>query len=223
MVYAYYTALGSGLSHPGGADGASRPVVGPLALIAGSLLLLLCPLWLPPAGAGQVALAWDPVAVPTLAGYMLYYWHGRAGVPHRLDVGPQTTTTLTDLVDGETYTFAVSAYDTAGEESEASNLVTATSASGPTLVSPPLEAPLPGATVHFAWTAGGTAVEAWALEAGTSVGAQDLDASGPLGRALSTTVRGVPTDGTAIFVRLWSWSAGTWQAQDFQYTAAPTP
>lgn len=223
MVSQSGTAFGRGGSRRSGASGAAEPTAVSLPWRTGLCSLLVCTLWLSHAWAGQVALTWDPVAVPTLAGYTLYYWHGRAGVPHRLDVGPQTTTTLTDLVDGETYTFAVSAYDTAGEESETSNLVTATSASGPTLVSPPLEAPLPGATVRFAWTAGGTAVEAWALEVGTSVGAQDLDASGPLGRALSTTVRGVPTDGTAIFVRLWSWSAGTWQAQDFQYTAAPTP
>src|SRR5438046_2905522 len=88
----YYMVLGSVLSHPGGVDGASRPAVGSLDLIAGSLLLLLCPLWLPPACAGQVSLAWDPVAVPTLAGYTLYYWHGSAAVSHRHEVGQQTTT-----------------------------------------------------------------------------------------------------------------------------------
>ena len=223
MVHQYWTVLGRGLSHRVGAGGASGPSAVSLPVITGIMLLLGCTLWFSQALAGQVSLAWDPPLFTTPTGYKLYYWQGSAEVPQSIDVGNQTTYTLTGLVDGETYTFAVTAYDTTDTESDESNTATVTIPSGPTLVSPPPDATLPGPTVLFEWTAGGTSVAEWWLYVGTSTAANDLFNSGSLGSALSTTVSGLPTDGEAIFVRLWSRIKGTWQVHDFQYTAAPAP
>src|SRR2546428_5713513 len=120
--------------------------------------------------AGQVQLAWDaPATSTTPAGYTLYYWQEPAGVPQSVDVGPQTTSTLAGLVDGATYSFAVTDYDADGNESGESNVLTVTMSSGPTLVSPSPAAMLPGPTVRFAWTDGGAAVAEWWVYIGTSV------------------------------------------------------
>lgn len=95
--------------------------------------LLLCLGWAAQALAGQVQLAWDPTTTHTdgspatdLAGYRLYYWQASIGTLQRVDVGNTTTYTLTGLVDGGTYSLAVAAYDTAGNESANSNTITVT-------------------------------------------------------------------------------------------------
>src|SRR5882672_7851139 len=44
-----------------------------------------------------------------------------------------------------------------------------------------------------------------------------------LGSGLSVTVDGLPTDGEALFVRLWYLIDDTWQFTDSQYAAALTP
>ena len=194
--------------------------------LCGIMQLLVLLLGVAPALAGQVQLAWDaPDVSATPAGYLLYYWQEPAGVPQSVHVGLQTTYTLTGLAGGATYTFAVTAYDADGNESDYSNIVTVTMPAGPTLVSPPPASTLPGSTVLFAWTAGGAAVAEWWLYLGTSVGTNDLLDSGSLGGAHSLTVDGLPTDGEAIFVRLCSRVDvnGDWRCSDFPYAAALTP
>lgn len=187
--------------------------------------------------ATQAQLAWDaPEDSTAIVGYMFYYWQESEGSRHSVDVGPQTTYTLDGLDDGSTYFFVVTGYDSVGNESGESNIVpltrpsdptlimppdpTLTMPSGPTLVSPPLEAPLPGPTVLFEWTDGGTDVSEWGVFMGSSVGANYILDSGSLGSELSLIVEGLPTDGEAIFVRLWYMIEGTWQFSDFYYTAA---
>ncbi len=93
----------------------------PLCLLSGGLAQ---------AWAGQVQLAWNAPTTHTdgtpatdLAGYALY-WHDSTGVPQRVDVGNQTTYTLTGLPGGTTSTVDVTAYDTAGTESSPSNTLT---------------------------------------------------------------------------------------------------
>ncbi len=78
------------------------------------------------ASAGQVHLAWDAVSSPSLAGYRLYYGQTSGTYPTYIDVGLQTTATVTGLTAGQTYYFVVTAYDTAGDESGPSNTVTVT-------------------------------------------------------------------------------------------------
>lgn len=72
----------------------------------------------------QVTFAWDPNQESDLAGYKLYYTLDGSGVTNNVDVGNQITTTVTGLQEGGNYIFYVTAYDTAGLESDPSNPVT---------------------------------------------------------------------------------------------------
>jgi hypothetical protein len=73
------------------------------------------------AHSAQVTLAWDPNSEPDLAGYKIYY----DTEDHRvcIDVGNQTSFTVSDLKEGKTYVFAATAYDNYGNESGFSNKV----------------------------------------------------------------------------------------------------
>lgn len=192
--------------------------------LCGIMQLLVLIVGVASALASQVHLAWDaPDDSTPPAGYLLYAWQEPTEVPQSVHVGLQTTYTLSGLEDGATYVFAVTAYDAEGNESDYSNMVTVTIPGGPTLVSPPSAALLPGPTVLFAWTDGGAAVAEWWIYIGTAVGANDLLDSGSLGEAQSLTVDGLPTDNETIFVRLWYRVAGNWQCRDFPYAVALTP
>ena len=79
------------------------------------------------ARAGQVTLAWDANTEPELGGYKLYYGQTSGNYTWSVDAGNQTTYTLTGLTAGQTYYFAVKAYDRLGQnESAFSNAVQAT-------------------------------------------------------------------------------------------------
>jgi polysaccharide biosynthesis/export protein len=76
----------------------------------------------------QVPLTWsDPNNNPAdVGGYKLYYWQD-AAQKTAIDVGKQTVYTLTGLEAGQTYNFAVTAYDDpGGRESAYSNVVSQT-------------------------------------------------------------------------------------------------
>lgn len=70
-------------------------------------------------------LAWDPNQEPDLAGYKLYYGTSSGSYQQSLNVGNLTQYSLGGLQDGVTYFFAVTAYDTEGNESGYSNEVSA--------------------------------------------------------------------------------------------------
>ena len=89
-------------------------------VILGRLRLFLLPFFLPSlvaaATAGGVALSWDPNSEPDLAGYRIHY--GTAATPYDKLVDVTTTgATISNLVNGVTYTFAVTAYNASGNES----------------------------------------------------------------------------------------------------------
>jgi PKD repeat protein len=69
-------------------------------------------LYITNAQAGQAMLAWDVNTEPTLGGYQLYYGQASGNYTANVDVGKQTSYTLTGLTDGKTYYFAVKAYNT---------------------------------------------------------------------------------------------------------------
>lgn len=110
-------------------------------LVVLSVVHILTCLLIPhaPVLAGQVTLAWDAPDHPgEVEGYMLYYWQSTWQEPVRVDVGHQTTYTLTGLEDGKIYHFAVTAYTLdEEEESQFSNEVVTLISS-----SPPLEIPV---------------------------------------------------------------------------------
>ena len=83
-------------------------------------------LWAANASAGQASLAWDAVSAPNLSGYRLYYGQTSHTYTAHLDVGLQTSATVPGLTVGQTYYFAVTAFDSTGQESPFSNEVSAT-------------------------------------------------------------------------------------------------
>jgi hypothetical protein len=78
--------------------------------------------------AGNVNLAWDPVANAT--GYRLHYGTTSGSYPSSVDAKNQTTVTVFGLTDGTRYYFAVKAYNTT-TTSAFSNEVSAVPASSP--------------------------------------------------------------------------------------------
>ena len=79
--------------------------------------------------AAQVTLNWqDPNNNSAgVGGYNVYYWQTSWNIPASVNVGMQTTYTLTDMEAGQTYHFAVTAHDgNGGRESVYSNQVSKT-------------------------------------------------------------------------------------------------
>jgi Concanavalin A-like lectin/glucanases superfamily/Domain of unknown function (DUF4082)/Fibronectin type III domain len=84
------------------------------------------------AQARQVALAWDASTSPGVAGYQLSYGQISGSYAAQVDVGNQTSYTVTGLKDGATYYFAARAYNSGKTTwSEFSNEVSTTIPSGP--------------------------------------------------------------------------------------------
>src|SRR5262249_31169101 len=78
-----------------------------------------------------------------------------------------------------------------------------------------------GAAATFAWTSG-TGVSQYWLDVGSTPGGTQLY-SQSAGTNLSAIVNGLPTDGRAIYVRLWSLIGAGWYFNDYSYTAASQP
>ncbi len=86
------------------------------------------------------------------------------------------------------------------------------------LTTPTPGSTLSGSSVTFGWTAG-TSVSMYSFHLGTTgPGSADLYNSGNTA-ALSATVNGLPTNGTTIYARIYSWINGAWQTNDYTYTA----
>jgi murein DD-endopeptidase MepM/ murein hydrolase activator NlpD len=94
----------------------------------------------------------------------------------------------------------------------------ANSAQKAVLVSPAPNSTLPGATASFTWSTG-TGVSQYWLYFGTTAGGYELYSQSQ-GTNHSMTMNNLPTDGRAIYVRLWSLIGGAWQFNDTAYTAA---
>jgi hypothetical protein len=100
--------------------------------IAAALLIIQASL-VSPLQAAQVQLSWnapttnaDGTPLTDLAGYKVYYGQASKNYTFVVNVGNQSTYTVTGLQDGQTYYFAVRAYDTSGNESTFSNEVNLT-------------------------------------------------------------------------------------------------
>jgi hypothetical protein len=88
-----------------------RKLFGVLGMVG--LWMLLCA----PAWAGQsVSLSWNTNAGAAPAGYALYRGTSTGNYTTRIDVGTNTTVTLTGLKEGQTNFFAVAAYNAARVE-----------------------------------------------------------------------------------------------------------
>jgi len=86
------------------------------------LLLIPCTLYLIPAtllaaGTAQVKLAWDANTDPGIAGYKIHYGTTSGDYDSFIDVGNNTTCTISGLDEGTIYYFAATAYVSGGVES----------------------------------------------------------------------------------------------------------
>jgi len=80
---------------------------------------------------------------------------------------------------------------------------------------------LPGSSVQFSWSAGSGATAYW-LDAGSTPGGNQYFQSGNLGNVLTTTVNGLPTNGSMVYVTLYSYAGGQWLNNQYTYTAFNT-
>jgi hypothetical protein len=71
--------------------------------------------------AGHVTLAWEPSSDTNVVGYNIYYGVASHTYPNMINVGNVTNTTISGLVGGTVYYFAVTAYDGFGDESDFSD------------------------------------------------------------------------------------------------------
>ncbi len=127
-----------------------------------SLLLLLYFLLVPAAIclSADVTLSWDPSPSPDVQGYYVYYKLNDPTLPFDgtganegsspIDANSNLTATLTGLSDSGTYYFTITAYDTEGNESTFSNIVSSSSAV-PALLSPAQNATNEPIPVTFQW------------------------------------------------------------------------
>src|SRR5437867_3419151 len=73
------------------------------------------------ASAASVTLVWNASPGTNIAGYNVYYGVASRTYTNKVNVGNATNATVSGLIAGTTYFFAVSAYDTYGLESDYSN------------------------------------------------------------------------------------------------------
>jgi hypothetical protein len=91
-------------------------------ITSGSLAFVIC--WVPLVQAAQsVSLTWSPSHSSNIIGYRLYYGTTSKVYTQKVSVGNTTATSVSNLTDGKTYFFAVSAYTTTSAESVLSNEV----------------------------------------------------------------------------------------------------
>ena len=78
---------------------------------------------------------------------------------------------------------------------------------------------LPGNSVTFQWTSSNTATAYW-IDVGSTQGGNNYYQSGSLPTTtLSQTVNNLPTDGSNIYVTLWTEINGQWANNQYTYTA----
>src|SRR5438067_858385 len=95
--------------------------------------------------AGSVTLAWDPD--PNVAGYRLYSGTTRGVYTQTTEVGSAVSASVSNLANGNTYFFVVTAYNAAAVESAPSNEVSyIASTSTPTPTPSPTPTPTPSPT-----------------------------------------------------------------------------
>src|SRR5262249_21021360 len=78
--------------------------------------------------AADLKLAWDPSTDGVTTGYMVFIGQSSGSYSQQINVGATTSCTVTNLSPGTTYYFAVRGYDAAGDLSNSSNEISATTA-----------------------------------------------------------------------------------------------
>jgi hypothetical protein len=125
-------------------------------LVVGALLLATY------AHAATVTVVWNANAEPDITGYYVVYGTASGIYTSRLDAGNQTQLQIPNLVDGQTYYFAVQAYNSFGEWSDTSAEVSAHVGPAPLMS---VDTPAHGGTVR-----GDFALSGWAIDRGAPTG-----------------------------------------------------
>ena len=92
-----------------------------LVVLSASVLMASFPS--PHIYAAQVKLAWTQSLGPDVIGFKVYYGTATRSYSHAVDVGPSNFCLVSGLLDGKTYYFATTAYNTSRIESVFSNEV----------------------------------------------------------------------------------------------------
>jgi hypothetical protein len=153
--------------------------------------------------------------------YWLYVSNSASGEGDldSVDTGSQTTSTLTNLpLDGSTiYVRLCSLIN--GVWNYADYSFVAAGRSLAAMISPANGSTLPGATATFQWSTGAGVSQYWLYVSNLAPGGQDIY-SASQGSNKSRTLTGLPTDGSTIYVRLWSEIGAAWQFSDYSYTCS---
>lgn len=95
-----------------------------LAALSSLVLVLVAILsFLTTAHAAQVTVAWDANSDPGVIGYRVHYGTVSGSYTSHVDVGNVTSCVISELLEGLTYYFAATAYDSDGNESDYSSAV----------------------------------------------------------------------------------------------------
>ena len=154
--------------------------------------------------AAQVQMAWDSHSASDVAGYKLYYGQTSSNYQSTVDVGNQTTYPLSGLAEGQTYYFAVTAYDASGNESDFSNEMSTTILDS----GPPTDGSIgvsPGATTTYTLTATGPGGSVTAPVTVTVVPVAVFSASPTAGPAPLAVTFADASTGT---IASWAWDFG---------------
>jgi hypothetical protein len=139
------------------------------------------------------------------------------------DMGTNQQATVTNLpVDGSTLYVRLWSYiDTGWQYNDytykAAGTLTPVKAA---MTAPAAGSTLAGTSATFQWSAG-SGVARYHLFVGLWQGGNTLF-SQDMGTSLSASVAGLPNDASKLYVRLWSYAGGTWQYNDYTYTASGT-
>jgi len=115
------------------------------------LIIILSVFSIAPTWAQSVSLAWNPSPSSMVTGYMVFYGLASGSYSAYVDASTNTTCTVSGLTPGDTYYFAVSAYDPSLDESQFSNEVVDSIPALPLIATEPLaQTVIAGATASFA-------------------------------------------------------------------------
>jgi hypothetical protein len=103
--------------------------------------------------------------------------------------------------------------------SQVSDLSKTATPSPAVMISPAAGATLPGSTVTFRWSGGVGVSEYWLYLSKIAPGGKEIYSSA-LGSNTSMTFTTLPTDGSTLYVRLWSQIGVVWQYADYSYKTA---
>ena len=144
------------------------------------------------------------------------------GSANLVNIGPLSGTSTTVSLPTNGATIYVRLWTILNGTTYLSNDYTYTefSQSASAITSPAPGGTLTSASITFTWNAGPAGTTGYGLNVGTSLGGANLVNIGPLS-GTSVTVK-LPTNGTAIYVRLWTELSGNiYLYNDYTYTEAP--